>query len=211
MASFAWVAFAWWRSWVESLSLLLHPNGHPDGGSESADSSEREWVMDRALTQRDGGFDAPATAGAAGVGGTPTRAHPQRRLALSLPADARALEPMRRRVEAWLAGHRVDEDALIDIQLALGEAVSNGMEHAYRGPDAGSQVEVELEFVGDGAGRELAVLVRDRGRWLQARTRPSTRGRGLAMIEALAADMRVTSNAQGTEVTFSVPCASVES
>lgn len=153
--------------------------------------------MDRAVAQRDG---------VPGGGDASTQEHP-RRLELRLPADPRALQPMRRQVEEWLTGHGVGEDDLIDIQLALGEAVSNGIEHAYRRPDADSRVDVELELVGDGAGRELAVLVRDRGRWLQARTRPSTRGRGLAMIGNLSDGMRVTSNTKGTEVTFSVPCA----
>lgn len=162
--------------------------------------------MDRSVAQRNGGeFDVARSGGASSGGDAPIR--PQPRLELHLPADPRALRGMRRQVERWLVGHRVGEQALIDIQLALGEAAANGVEHAYRKPDADSRVDVELEFVGDGAGRELAVLVRDRGRWLQARTRPSTRGRGLAMIKALSSGMRVTSNAYGTEVTFSVPCA----
>jgi anti-sigma regulatory factor (Ser/Thr protein kinase) len=111
---------------------------------------------------------------------------------------------VRRRVERWLRTHGVTEDALIDVQLALGEAVSNSMEHAYRDAEPGG-VDIDLEVRSGGAGRELVARVTDRGRWKPATSRPSHRGRGLTMIDGLSADMLVTSNHAGTEVGFTVP------
>jgi two-component sensor histidine kinase len=89
----------------------------------------------------------------------------------------------------------------------LGEAVSNGMEHAYPAGTLDAVVDIEL---GLGPGRDqepraLTARVRDQGRWRPASAKPSSRGRGLAMISELASQMRVTSNAHGTEVSFTMP------
>jgi anti-sigma regulatory factor (Ser/Thr protein kinase) len=141
--------------------------------------------MERAVTPRPG-RDAP-------LGG----------LRLRHPAELSVLRPIRREVERWAVEHRVTDDELIDLQLAIGEAVSNGIEHGYRDRAAGP-VEIDLEIRPDGRRRLLAVRVRDHGRWRPAPARPGHRGRGLAMIRSLAEDMRVTSDAHGTEVTFTV-------
>jgi anti-sigma regulatory factor (Ser/Thr protein kinase) len=81
--------------------------------------------------------------------------------------------------------------------------MANGVEHAYRDrvPDT---VEVELEITA-GQPRVLTARVRDHGRWRPVPARPGHRGRGLAMIDSLTRDMRVTSDARGTEVAFTLP------
>ena len=153
--------------------------------------------MDRLVSQEQPGGRGvgarPGPARAAGGG-----------LALRIPASVDRLRPLRRRVEDWARGQGVGEDELADLQLALGEAVSNAMEHAYRDTEAGT-VEVELDVRATAAGRAVVARVADRGRWKPATSRPSHRGRGLMMIDGLSADMRVTSNDSGTEVAFTVP------
>jgi anti-sigma regulatory factor (Ser/Thr protein kinase) len=124
-------------------------------------------------------------------------------LRLRLPAELRTLREIRRAVERWADGHGLTEDDLIDVQLAIGEAVSNGIEHGYRDGAAGP-VELDLELRQEGPRRLLAVRVVDHGRWRPAPARPGHRGRGLAMIRSLSEDMCVTSDAQGTVVTFTV-------
>jgi anti-sigma regulatory factor (Ser/Thr protein kinase) len=134
------------------------------------------------------------------------------RLRLRHAAALPALRTIRRQVERWAAGHGITEHQLIDAQLAIGEAVSNGVEHGYRDRQPGP-IEIELEVrrrvgaTADGApgARVLAVRIVDHGRWRPAPARPGYRGRGLGMIRSLTTDMRVTSDARGTEVTFQVP------
>jgi anti-sigma regulatory factor (Ser/Thr protein kinase) len=133
----------------------------------------------------------------------PGRDAPLGRLRLRHPAELSELRPIRREVERWAVEHRVTDDELIDLQLAIGEAVSNGIEHGYRDRAAGP-VEIDLEIRPDGPRRLLAVRVRDHGRWRPAPARSGHRGRGLAMIRSLSQDMSVTNDAHGTEVTFTV-------
>jgi anti-sigma regulatory factor (Ser/Thr protein kinase) len=136
----------------------------------------------------------------------PGRDAPLGRLRLRHPAELSELRPIRREVERWAVEHRVTDDELIDLQLAIGEAVSNGIEHGYRERRPGP-VEVDLELRPQGSQRLLAVRVFDHGRWRPAPARPGYRGRGLAMIRSLSADLCVTSDSRGTEVTFTVALA----
>jgi anti-sigma regulatory factor (Ser/Thr protein kinase) len=164
--------------------------------------------MDRAVAQ-----EKPGDRGAAGrtsapeppaAGGADERYGRGERLALRIPAAVDRLRPLRRRVEHWALGHDLTEVELTDLQLALGEAVSNSMEHAYRATGPGT-VDIELEVHPTASGREVVVRVTDRGRWKPATSRPTCRGRGIAMIDGLSQDMRVVSNRSGTEVVFTVP------
>lgn len=92
---------------------------------------------------------------------------------------------------------------MIDLQLAVGEAVANGVEHAY-GDATDGTVEVEMELR---PGRRPAVLVRvaDRGAWRPEPESPGFRGRGLLMIERLAQRVQVLgAPGGGTEVYFEI-------
>jgi anti-anti-sigma factor len=55
------------------------------------------------------------------------------------------------------------------------------------------------------ASGEIAVRVRDRGRWRPAPADPGFRGRGLRVIRAVGHDVRVTTDSGGTEVVFRLP------
>ncbi|MDN5934202.1 MAG: ATP-binding protein [Pseudonocardia sp.] len=129
-----------------------------------------------------------------------------RPLRLCHRADPEELHRIRRRIGRWAEQSGVPEDVTIDLQLAVGEAVANGVEHAYR--DAGSSdaatVDVELEVR---AGHPDAVVVRvaDHGHWRPAPTNPGYRGRGLLMIELLARRVQVLCSPRGTEVCFEIP------
>ncbi|MCO1658427.1 ATP-binding protein [Pseudonocardia humida] len=164
--------------------------------------------MDRAVAQGQpggGGVDPRSVAPGshvAGGGATDPDERPDG-LELRIPASVDRLRPLRRRIEAWALVRDLSDVELADLQLALGEAVSNSMEHAYRETEAGT-VDIELDVRSTDAGRGVVVRVVDRGRWKPATSRPSHRGRGLRMIEGLSVDMRVTSNDSGTEVVFTV-------
>jgi anti-sigma regulatory factor (Ser/Thr protein kinase) len=127
-----------------------------------------------------------------------------RRLRLQHPSDPAQLRVLRSRVEQWAAENAVPADALVDLQLALGEAVSNGVEHAYRNGDRGT-VEVELELQTADNVPVVAVQVTDHGHWRPIPLRKGHRGRGLAIIDQLSRGLRISTSVEGTLLTCAVP------
>jgi anti-sigma regulatory factor (Ser/Thr protein kinase) len=134
-----------------------------------------------------------------------------RRLRLRHHARAAELSAIRRRISAWAGGNCLPAHAVIDLQLAVGEAVANGVEHAY-GADAtrvdaaaSATVEVELELDGSPSRPVVAVTVTDHGRWRPVPVDPGHRGRGLALIRKLSRRMQVSISGQGTRVCFEIP------
>jgi anti-sigma regulatory factor (Ser/Thr protein kinase) len=128
------------------------------------------------------------------------------RLRLRHRACAWELREIRRRVERWAGQHRLPDDAVVDLQLAVGEAVANGVEHAYRVNVAEvSTVEVDLELRARGALQVVAVTVADHGCWRPVPVRPGYRGRGLAVIERLSWRFQVSTSGHGTRVCFEIP------
>lgn len=137
------------------------------------------------------------------LGGVTSRTDRAAPLRLRRPARAVELRSIRRDVERWARRTGLPADVVVDLQLALGEAVANGIEHAY-GEGAPGVVEIELEL------RDRSrVLVRvvDHGRWRPVPASSGTRGRGLQMIERLAGRLHVRAGATGTEVCFEIPLA----
>ena len=127
------------------------------------------------------------------------------RLRLRCPAVLAELRTVRQRVQRWARAIGLPDDAVVDLQLALGEAVSNGIEHAYPHEVAVADIEVDLELRAGDTGPVVAARVSDRGRWRPVPASPGYRGRGLALIARLSRDMRVHRSARGTLVTFAIP------
>lgn len=123
-------------------------------------------------------------------------------LELELPADPSQLAGLRRSVRRWAADVGYPDDLRDDVQLALGEAATNAVEHAYgtRPPD-GATFSVRLAARADGG---VDVEVRDRGRWREVPTDPGYRGRGLDMIRSIGDDAEVDGGRDGTRVAFTV-------
>ncbi len=123
-------------------------------------------------------------------------------LEVRLAANPARLGPLRRAVAAWADQADLAADVLDDLQLALGEAATNAVEHAYGAvPPEGAGVDVRLTTHADGG---VGVSVRDHGTWREAPADPGHRGRGLLLIRALATDVVVEGGAEGTTVTFTV-------
>ncbi|GAA4969265.1 hypothetical protein GCM10025792_10530 [Pseudonocardia tropica] len=87
-----------------------------------------------------------------------------------------------------------------DLVLAVNEAVSNSIEHAYGA--AGSDGAATVLLRGEAEGLRVRMEVSDRGRWRDPPTDPGHRGRGIGMIEAVAEDVRVEPGPDGTTVSF---------
>ncbi|WP_369257187.1 SpoIIE family protein phosphatase [Geodermatophilus amargosae] len=105
-----------------------------------------------------------------------------------LRADPARLRGVRRRVTAWALAAGLTGDSLDDLQLALGEALANAVEHAYAATAGEGRCEYRLERAADGS---IDVCVRDEGVWRPAPADRGHRGRGLELISALAADVEV--------------------
>jgi anti-sigma regulatory factor (Ser/Thr protein kinase) len=117
------------------------------------------------------------------------------RMELRLPAEPLELGSVRRALRRWLAECEASEAESYDIILACNEACANAIEHAYGPGDASVQINAAL------SGNEVAIRVRDWGRWRDARG--NNRGRGLTLIETLMDSVNiVTSPDSGTEVSM---------
>ncbi|WP_236648422.1 SpoIIE family protein phosphatase [Micromonospora sicca] len=116
------------------------------------------------------------------------------RFALRLPADPTRLSVLRKRLEDFLVAHRVGEDDLFDLTVAISEAAANAIEHPLSPAEPVIGVEVTIE------GRTVVATVRDSGRWRES-AGAGFRGRGLALIRALG-DLTLRRTAEGTELTL---------
>jgi anti-sigma regulatory factor (Ser/Thr protein kinase) len=101
---------------------------------------------------------------------------------------------MRRELRGFLDATALSADAIEDLVLAASEAANNAIEHAQQPTKSFFDV---CAVVDDGA---VTIVIRGHGGWRQP-TSPSSRGRGLAMMEALA-DTTVTAGSHGTTVTI---------
>jgi anti-anti-sigma factor len=116
-------------------------------------------------------------------------------LRLVLPAEPHSVATLRRTVGQWAARSGASEDEAHDLVFAVGEAVTNVVEHAY--PSAGGLVEVEAT-IHDGLAE---IVVRDSGQWRPPRTDEG--GRGLLLMQELLEKVDVVSGPDGTEVRLS--------
>lgn len=128
-----------------------------------------------------------------------------RSLHLRRPAAPAELRGIRRIVGRWADANDVSEADTADLQLALGEAVANGVEHAYRDGEPGT-VELELELRSGERGPQRVVVVRvaDHGSWRPAPEQSGYRGRGIALIQRLSTGFRLSATGRGTEVCFEI-------
>jgi anti-sigma regulatory factor (Ser/Thr protein kinase)/putative methionine-R-sulfoxide reductase with GAF domain len=116
-------------------------------------------------------------------------------LELRMPADPSVLTDVRRWARQWLRRKGIEGQTLSDITLALSEACANAVEHAY------SPAPAEFELRLEKQGATLRAVVRDVGRWREARG--EHRGRGLTIIRTVMDEVEVQSGDQGTEVVMS--------
>jgi anti-sigma regulatory factor (Ser/Thr protein kinase)/putative methionine-R-sulfoxide reductase with GAF domain len=113
-------------------------------------------------------------------------------LRLRLAADPKVLSDVRRVLRRWLRERGADRDDITEITLAVGEACANAIEHAYSPAPATFELEAR-EVDGD-----IAITVRDAGRWRPARG--DNRGRGLKIIEQAMGDVALRRTGSGTEI-----------
>jgi serine/threonine-protein kinase RsbW len=117
------------------------------------------------------------------VSGTSTRAELER-LELRLEATAASLATVRREVVSFAERHALAEAG--DVALAVTEAATNVVVHAYRGPDTGP-----MRVVACAREEGLVVVVRDYGCGMQPNPESPGPGLGLSVIGAIAHELNI--------------------
>jgi serine/threonine-protein kinase RsbW len=125
----------------------------------------------------------------------------------SRQAHPRQLAPLRGEVRRWLASLALSEDAEDGLVLAVSEAASNSVEHAYTPPTDDDTV--ELTFWTES--RAVCLEVVDHGRWQTPSDDPGGRGRGIDMMQRLVAFVLIHHDGRGTRVHFRHPLPAVRS
>jgi len=92
----------------------------------------------------------------------------------------------------------IPEERQFSLLIAVGEAIANAVEHAYRGEKPGPIV-VRI----DRSDEYLTVSIEDRGRWRQFQRRDE-RGRGITLMHELTDGAKITSTQTSTIVTLSM-------
>jgi serine/threonine-protein kinase RsbW len=123
------------------------------------------------------------------------RPWPVRDLRLTRVASMEAVPALRRLARRWAAESDLDEDIAEDVVLAVDEAVTNVVEHAYTGVTGAVRLQLTRWECG-----ELSVIVEDDGTWRPPPADPGFRGRGLSLIERLADHAHVSPTSTGTVV-----------
>jgi anti-sigma regulatory factor (Ser/Thr protein kinase) len=98
---------------------------------------------------------------------------------LTLPARAENVAVVRHALGGLGDALRLDPQLLSDVKLAVTEACTNVVVHAYAGADGPMQVAAEIE------GGQLTVVVRDEGRGITPRPDSPGLGLGLPLIATL--------------------------
>lgn len=113
-------------------------------------------------------------------------------LRLELPATPAVLSRTRHILRRWLKAKGVDDVTAAEVVIAVNEACANAIAHAYPpGP-------ATFELSATEAGGELAIAVRDSGRWRESQD--PARGAGARMMSAAMTDVQVNRTDRGTEV-----------
>ena len=116
------------------------------------------------------------------------------------PAQPDAPSRARGDVSALAAAHGADKETISRVALAITEAVTNAVMHAYRDEKEAGTVKVEAEFADD---THLEVLICDYGSGLVPRADSPGLGMGLPLIAASADDCEIrTHSGGGTEVSL---------
>lgn len=125
-------------------------------------------------------------------------------------AEPREVGRLRSAVVAFAADHGVREPPIGDLKIALSEAMTNVVVHAY---DPASPGNVDVSVAVDVQGREVTVVVADHGSGMKPRANSPGMGLGLPLIGNLASDLDIApaSSGRGTEVRmrFALPDGSV--
>ena len=132
---------------------------------------------------------------------TERSAEPVWSVSRSWRADATQLRAIRADLRRWLAPVGLCDDAVDDVVLAVSEAASNVVDHAYDPVLEHGTVDISMQAEGG----SLRIDVVDHGRWRTPSVGPTGRGRGIAMMNRLVDAVLIHYDPQGTRVVLYYP------
>ena len=129
---------------------------------------------------------------------------------LSLPAHARNIAVVRRALEAVAEELALPRRLIEDMRLAVTEACTNVVRHAYTEAEARDASAMRVELLPEKDG--MQVVVEDRGRGLGPSPDARGPGLGLPLIAALTSALEVSHGAgdRGSRITMSFSLAPIE-
>ncbi len=117
-------------------------------------------------------------------------------LRLEVPGRPEQLLALRGALRSWLRDAGANEDDVVSMQIAAGEAAANAVEHAYHGIEPGPIWLVAHLEPGD----VVRVEIGDSGRWQPQRKLNSGRGRGLLLMRECVDEVSLARSPRGTTV-----------
>ena len=129
---------------------------------------------------------------------------------LSLPAHPPNIAVVRRALEAIAEELSLPRRLIEDMRLAVTEACTNVVRHAYNGGEADDANAMRVDLLPNAHG--MQVIVEDRGRGLGPSPDASGPGLGLPLIAALTSELEVSHGAddRGSRIAMSFAPASIE-
>jgi serine/threonine-protein kinase RsbW len=124
--------------------------------------------------------------------------------ARSAPAEAASVPLLRRQVVDFVAGCDVCASRTEDVRLAVSEALTNAVLHAYRGQDAPGSLEISAGRID----QTFEVTVRDHGSGMAPRTDSPGLGLGLPVIALMSDryDVERPGGRTGTAIRMQFDC-----
>ncbi|HEY1970383.1 MAG TPA: ATP-binding protein [Pseudonocardia sp.] len=119
----------------------------------------------------------------------------------SWPAGPQHLPGMRGEVRRWLMPLSLSDEARYDLLVAVSEAVTNAIEHAY--PLEAENKTVELSFWTEPRMVNLEIV--DHGRWRTPAALPQGRGLGIPLMQRLVESVAIHFDSRGTRVLLTHP------
>jgi anti-sigma regulatory factor (Ser/Thr protein kinase) len=123
------------------------------------------------------------------------------RLRLVVYAEPAAPSIVRRSVREWLETLEWPAPGIDDVVIAVNEACTNAVEHAYP-PGNPGYVTIDGSHTQVGNEREVTLVVRDRGRWRPAPAVAGFRGHGITVMRGCMRTVNIERSPRGTTLTL---------
>lgn len=118
----------------------------------------------------------------------------------NIPGTPLGVRTLRRAMASMAEDCGMDAEGIADVRLAVTEAATNAVLHAYAASEGEMQVTAATQ---DG---ELAIVIADTGAGLVARDDSPGMGVGLAVMASTTSRLKIVSGSGGTAVHLAFPC-----